>query len=91
MDIEERVRKLEEAFNRHIKNQSLNSQWVNAFRASGIVFMLFFGMAVAGLQVRTEFYSFKVPLTEILTALSAPAFASGVAALVLVFRGKKEQ
>jgi len=51
--------------------------------------MAFFGLAVASLKIKTEFYSFDIPLTEILQTLSAPAFASGIAALILVLKGKK--
>ena len=84
---DDRLTKLEKAFDQHLRNNAANSQWFNVFRGSAVAFMVFFGIAIASLQIKTEFYSFKVPLTEILQALSAPAFASGVAAIVLVVRG----
>lgn len=87
---DDRLSQLEEAFSRHIKGHAATSQWVGIFRVSGIAFMVCFGLAIASLKIKTEIYSFEVPLPEILQTLSAPAFASGIAAVILVLKGKKE-
>ena len=82
----ERVEKLERDLEDHAHNHVLHnppaSTWVSVFRWSTIAFLVIFIVVIAGVQVRTEFFSYSLPFKGFTDLLSVPAIASVLAALV---------